>query len=148
MKDRGEATTHNADGHVVSTRGGREDSPKGKFPRAALKMQHAHTNRLLHMLSASENELMAQNKQVAELELTERARDANIGEKSDEQGSKRERALRGWGWKEEGRNKRRRMEVLMWDGDGWMRHDDPVLSVVCSLPMVACAQYVGASRGD
>ncbi|RYH05391.1 hypothetical protein EON65_44820 [archaeon] len=77
------------DGHVVSARGGREGAQKGKFLRVALKMHQAHTNRLLHMLSASEKELMVQNKQVTELELIERANDAYIGEKSDEQGSKR-----------------------------------------------------------
>ncbi len=46
------------DGYVVSERGWREGSKKGKLPSLARKRQQAHTNRLLHMLTAPENELM------------------------------------------------------------------------------------------
>ncbi|RYY69776.1 hypothetical protein EON63_23315 [archaeon] len=37
----------------------------------------------------------------------------------------------GGGCKEEGCNKRRRMELFIWSADGWMRLDDRMLSVVC-----------------
>ncbi|RYH00794.1 hypothetical protein EON65_48810 [archaeon] len=59
-----------------------QGSQKGKFLRVALKMQQAHTNRLLHMLSESENEWMVQNKEVeldkAFCELAAREECANL----------------------------------------------------------------------
>jgi hypothetical protein len=58
------------DGYVVSERGWREGSRKGKFP-SLFKRQQAHTNRLLHMLTAPENELMVLNKEATEPELME-----------------------------------------------------------------------------
>jgi hypothetical protein len=61
---------------------------KGKVPQLSTKRQQAHTNRLLHMVTAPENELMVLNKEATELELMEQTLEAYLEEKSERQSSK------------------------------------------------------------
>ncbi len=75
----------------VRERGWREGSRKGKFPSLARKRQQAHTNRLLHMLTAPENELIVLNKEATELELMEQTLEAYLKEKSERRSSKKKR---------------------------------------------------------
>jgi hypothetical protein len=80
------------DGYEVSERGWREGSRKGKFPSLARKRQQAYTYRLLHMLTAPENELIiVLNKEATELELMEQTLEAYLEEKSERRSSKKKR---------------------------------------------------------
>ncbi len=84
---------------------------KGKIPGLARKRQQAHTNRLLHMLTAPENELMALNKEATELELMEQTLEAYLEGKTEWRASKKNRrGMEGRAWsggRGEGRKRRK-----------------------------------------
>jgi hypothetical protein len=118
------------DGYVLSERGWREGSRKGKFPGLARKRrQQAHTNRLLHMLTAPENELMVLNKEATELELMEQTLEAYLEEKSERRSSKKKRremegrVVRSGG-RGEGRKRRRVMEAFVCEEDDCLYLED------------------------
>jgi hypothetical protein len=121
------------DGYVVSERGWREGSRKGKFSSLARKRQQAHTNRLLHMLTAPENELMVLNKEATELELMEQTLEAYLEEKSERRSSKKKRReLEGRvqsGGRGEGRKRRRLVDALVCEEDDCLYLEDYMIPV-------------------
>jgi hypothetical protein len=121
------------DGYVVSERGWREGSRKGKFPSLARKRQQAHTNRLLHMLTAPENEFMVLNKEATELELMEQTLEAYSEEKSERRSSKKKRReLEGRvqsGGRGEGRKRRRLVDALVCKEDDCLYLEDYMIPV-------------------
>jgi hypothetical protein len=122
------------DGYVVSERGWREASGKGKFPSLARKRQQAHTNRLLHMLTAPENKIMVLNEEATELELMEQTLEVYLEEKSERRFSKKKRReIEGRmqsGGRGEGRKRRRLLvDALVCDEDDCLYLEDYMIPV-------------------
>jgi hypothetical protein len=119
------------DGYIASERGWREGSRKGKFPSLARKKKQAHTNRLLNMLTAPENELMVLNKEATELELMELTLEAYLEEKPERRSSKKKRReMEGRvrsGGRGEGRKRKRLVDALVREEDDCLYLEDYIL---------------------
>jgi hypothetical protein len=113
----------------------REGSRKGKLLSIARKRQQAHTNRLLHMLSEPENELMmVLNKEATELELMEHMLEACLEVKPERRSStkNKRREMEGRvrrGGRGDGRKRSRVMEAFVFEENDCLYLEDYVIPV-------------------